>query len=134
MSRQIFVNVPVKDLDKSITFFTALGYTFNPQFTDESGTCMIVSETIYAMLLKNDRFKEFTPLPIADAFKTTEVILALSYDSKQEVSDLIAKALKAGGTRYAEPKDMGFMYQDGFKDLDGHIWEIFWMDPKAING
>jgi predicted lactoylglutathione lyase len=133
MSRQIFVNLPVKNLQKSISFFTALGYTFNAKFTDETATCMIIGESIFAMLLVQDRFKEFTSLPVADAFKTTEVILALSYDSKEEVIEMISKALAAGGSRYAEAKDMGFMYQDGFKDLDGHIWEMFWMDSKAMN-
>lgn len=132
MSRKIFVNLPVQDLKKSMDFFTALGFTFNPQFTDETGACMVISEDIYAMLLTHEKFKQFTPNAVCDAKKSTEVLLALNCESRQEVSALLDKALTAGGKRYAEPKDYGFMYQDGFQDLDGHIWEIFYMDPSVV--
>jgi predicted lactoylglutathione lyase len=133
MANQIFVNLPVKDLKKSIDFFTSLGYTFNPQFTDEKATCMIIGDNIFAMLLVETYFKTFTPKEIVDAKKNTEAIIALSTDSKEKVNDMVAKAVKAGGSTYNDPKDHGFMYQHGYQDLDGHIWEIFWMDPAAAN-
>lgn len=132
MPTKIFVNLPVKDLPKSIAFFTHLGYSFNPQFTDETGTCMIVADDIYVMLLTETKFKVFTPKPICDATKSTEVIIALSCDNRQAVDDLVKKALAAGGSTYNEPQDLGFMYQHGYQDLDGHIWELFYMDPSAI--
>jgi predicted lactoylglutathione lyase len=132
MSRKIFVNLPVDDLKKSMDFFTSLGFTFNPQFTDETAACMVISEHNYAMLLTLEKFQAFTPNPISDAKKTTEVLIALSCESRQEVEDTVRKALAAGGQRYSEPKDYGFMFQDGFQDLDGHIWEIFYMDVSAI--
>lgn len=133
MATQIFVNLPVKDLDKSVDFFTKLGYSFNPQFTDENATCMLVSENIFVMLLVEKYFKTFTPKEICDTSKNTEALVALSFDSRAEVDAMIAKAIAAGGTTYKEPNDLGFMYQHGFQDLDGHIWEIFFMDPSAIN-
>lgn len=132
MPTKIFVNLPVKDLPKSIAFFTALGYSFNPQFTDETGTCMIVADDIYVMLLTETKFKVFTPKPICDATKSTEVIIALSCENRQAVDDLMKKALAAGGSTYDEPQDLGFMYQHGYQDLDGHIWELFYMDPSTI--
>jgi predicted lactoylglutathione lyase len=128
MSSQIFVNLPVKDLNRSVEFFTQLGFTFNPQFTDESATCMIVSDNIFVMLLTEARFREFTPKTICDARQSTEVLVALSYNSRDAVIDLIRRAVAAGGSTYAEPKDYGFMYQHGFQDLDGHIWELVHMD------
>jgi uncharacterized protein len=134
MSKQIFVNLPVKDLQRSVTFFTALGYTFNPQFTDENATCMIIGENIYAMLLVEPFFKTFTPKPIADAKASTEVLIALSQGSREAVNEIVEAALKAGAKRYAEPKDHGFMFQWGFEDLDGHIWEHMWMDPSYVQG
>lgn len=132
MARKIFVNLPVKDLEKSQTFFQALGFTFNPQFTDETAACMVISEDIYAMLLTQPKFKTFTPNEICDATKATEVLVALSCESRQEVADMMHKALAAGGRRYSEPKDHGFMVQDGFQDPDGHIWELFYMDPSVV--
>ncbi len=132
MPTKIFVNLPVKDLPKSIAFFTHLGYSFNPQFTDETGTCMIVADDIYVMLLTETKFKVFTPKPICDATKSTEVIIALSCDNRQAVDNLVKKALAAGGSTYNEPQDLGVMYQHGYQDLDGHIWELFYMDPSAI--
>lgn len=127
MNRQIYVNLPVKDLNKSIEFFTALGFTFNPHFTDETATCMIVSDDIYVMLLTHDKFAQFTPNPICDATKSTEVIVCLSCDSQEALDTLVEKALAAGGRRHSEPKDHGFMSQDGFQDPDGHIWELVYM-------
>ncbi len=132
MARKIFVNLPVHDLKKSIGFFTRLGFTFNPQFTDETATCMIVTDDIFVMLLTRDKFKTFIPKEISDATKSTEVLVALSLDSRGEVDDLVRKAVAAGGTTYNKPQDHGFMYAHGFQDLDGHIWEVFYMEPSAI--
>lgn len=131
MSKKIFVNLPVKNLQKSISFFTRLGYTFNPQFTDDKATCMIISEHIYAMLVTKDFFKTFTKKEIADASRYTETIIALSVDSRAQVDDIIAKAIEAGGTAPMEALDHGFMYQHGYQDLDGHLWEILYLDPSA---
>lgn len=133
MATKIFVNLPVKDLDKSIRFFKSLGYSFNPQFTDETATCMIVSDDIYVMLLTHAKFQTFTPKKISDATSTTEVLIALSCDSRAQVDELVGKAVAAGGATYAKAQDHGFMYQHGYQDLDGHIWELLWMDPKAVN-
>jgi predicted lactoylglutathione lyase len=134
MSTKVFVNLPVKDLDRSVEFFSALGYTFNPQFTDESATCMVISDDIYAMLLVEERFKTFTPKSIADAATTTEVLVSLSCESREDVDRICTAAFAAGGRRYKDPDDHGFMYGWGFEDLDGHIWEYVWMDPAAIQG
>jgi uncharacterized protein len=133
MATQIFVNLPVKDLNKSVEFFTKLGYEFNSQFTDENATCMIVSENIFVMLLVEKFFKTFTPKEICDTAKSAEVLVALSFESRAEVDAMVAKAIAAGGTTYNEPQDHGFMYQHGFQDLDGHIWEIFFMEESAVN-
>lgn len=133
MATKIFVNLPVKNLSKSIEFFTRLGYTFNPQFTDETATCMVVSEDIYIMLLTEEKFKMFTKKEIADATKSTEAIICLSADSREKVDEMINKALEAGGTTPNEKQDYGFMYGWGYQDLDGHLWEVMWMDPGAIN-
>ena len=130
--RKIFVNLPVKDLEKSKRFYEAIGFKNNPQFTDNTAACMVVSEEIYVMILTHEKFKGFTPKQIADSTKSSEVLNALSYDSRDEVNDVVAKATAAGGTKYAEPKDHEFMYQHGFQDPDGHIWEVFWMDPKVV--
>ncbi len=132
MVTNIFVNLPVKNLAKSIEFFTKLGFTFNPQFTDDSATCMIIGSNMFAMLLNEERFQGFAPKPISDAKKTTEVLLALSLESREEVAEMVKKAVAAGGSTYAEPQDHGFMIQHGFEDLDGHIWEVFFMDPSHV--
>jgi uncharacterized protein len=132
MPTKIFVNLPVKHLKKSIEFFTGLGFSFNSQFTDDTATCMIVGDDIFVMLLTEKKFQSFTPKPICDATKNTEVLVALSMDSRARVDEMVRKAVTGGGTTYNEPKEHGFMYQHGFQDLDGHIWEIFWMDPSAI--
>lgn len=134
MPTQIFVNLPVKDLKRSVEFFTELGYKFNPQFTDENATCMIVGENIFVMLLVEKFFKTFTDKPIADAKSTTEVLVSLAVESREEVDSIVEKALKAGARRYKEPQEQDFMYGWGFEDLDGHIWEYFWMDPATIKG
>ena len=134
MNRKIFVNLPVKQLDKSMAFFKALGFTNNPQFTDETAACIVISDDIYAMLLTETKFKTFTPKAVADAKKSTEVMTALSADSKEEVNRLADAALKAGATEARPPMDYGFMYGRSFNDLDGHIWEIIWMDPAAVEG
>ena len=132
MTTKIFVNLPVKDLKRSMEFFTELGYQFNAQFTDETAACMIVSDDIYVMLLTHPKFKEFTPKAICDATKSTEVLVCLSCESRDNVNDMVGKAVAAGGMTYAPSKDYGFMYQHGFQDLDGHIWELIYMDPSAI--
>jgi predicted lactoylglutathione lyase len=132
MTTRIFVNLPVKDLDKSIAFFAGLGFGFNPRFTDETATCMIVSEDIFVMLLTEAKFKTFTPKDICDATRSTEVLVCLSSESRAEVDEMVRKAVAAGGSTYSEPQDHGFMYGHGFQDLDGHIWEFAWMDPAAV--
>lgn len=135
MATQIFVNLPVKDLDKSVAFFTALGYRFNPQFTNEKATCMIVSEDhIYVMLLVEPFFKTFTSKAIADATTSTEVLLCLSCESRAQVDELVAKAVTAGGSTPTKAQDHGFMYQHGYQDLDGHVWELMYMAPGAVPG
>ena len=131
MARKIFVNLPIKDMGQSQAFFRALGFEFNPQFTNEQGACMVVSDTIYVMLLVEPFFQTFTKKPVADARKGTEVLVCLSCDSREEVDALVRKALAAGGTAPNAPQDHGFMYSHGFEDLDGHVWELVWMDPKA---
>ncbi len=133
MSQKIFVNLPVKDLNKSIEFFTKLGYSFNPKFTDQNATCMIVSDDIYVMLLTEQFFRTFTNKEISDAKKTTEVLLSLTAENKEAVNQFIKKALDAGGKEPREPQDHGWMYGRSFEDLDGHIWEIFYMDESAID-
>ncbi|SFP58386.1 MULTISPECIES: VOC family protein [Variovorax] len=131
-TKQIFVNLPVKDLDKSKAFFNALGYNFNPQFTDANAACMVVQEgSIHAMLLVESFFKTFTDKAIADTRTSTEVLLCLSCESRAEVDELVAKAVAAGGTTPRAPQDLGFMYGHGFQDLDGHLWELVFMDPNA---
>ncbi len=129
---QIFLNLPVKDLNKSIEFFTKLGYTFNPQFTNESATCMIISDTIYVMLLVEPFFQSFTTKKIADTKTTVEAMIALSTDSKEKVNEFVEKAVAAGAKLPKDPQDHGFMFTRTFEDLDGHIWEIFWMDPNHL--
>ncbi|HET9904242.1 MAG TPA: VOC family protein [Xanthobacteraceae bacterium] len=131
MSTKIFVNLPVKDLERSKRFFAALGYRFNPKFTDATAACMVITDDIYAMLLTEPKFKQFTPKAIADANRSTEVLVALSADSRDKVDALLEVALKAGATEARDAEDHGFMYGRAFNDPDGHIWEIFWMDPKA---
>jgi predicted lactoylglutathione lyase len=133
MATQIFVNLPVKDLNRSVEFFTKLDYKFDPQFTDENATCMIVGENIFVMLLVENFFKSFTKKEFCDASRNTEVIVCLSADSRAKVDEMIGKAVAAGGTTPNESKDYGFMYQHGFQDLDGHLWELIYMEPSATH-
>ncbi|WP_394827379.1 VOC family protein [Pendulispora albinea] len=132
MSRKLFVNLPVKDLKKSVAFFTELGFVFNPAFTDETATCMVLNEGAYVMLLVESKFKEFTSKSIIDTAGNVEVITSFSVDSRQAVDELVTKALALGSKPAKDPLDLGFMYNRSFLDPDGHIWEAFWMDPNAI--
>jgi len=131
MARKIFVNLPIKDMKRSQEFFKALGFSFNPQFTNEQGACMVVGEDIFVMLLVEPFFQGFTKKPVADAKKSTEVLVCLSCDSRAEVDELVKKAVSAGGSAPNAQQDHGFMYSHGFEDLDGHVWELAWMDPAA---
>jgi predicted lactoylglutathione lyase len=133
MATKIFVNLPVKDLDVSMTFFKKLGYSFNPQFTDDTAACMVVAEDIYVMLLTHKKFTEFTPRPIADANASTEVLTCLSFDSREEVDRITNRAIGSGGSEARPATDYGFMYGRSFSDPDGHIWEAIWMDPSFVN-
>ena len=132
MPQMIFVNLPVKDLQKSMAFFKALGFSFNPQFTDDTAACMVISDTIFAMLLTHEKFAGFAPQPIADSSKVTEVLTCLSRESRADVDAMVNAAVAAGGKTYAKPQDHGFMYGHGFQDLDGHVWELMWMDTTAV--
>ena len=132
MRTKIFINLAVKDLNKSKEFFEKLGYTFNPQFTDDTGACLVISDEIYAMLLTHPKFKEFTQKEIVDTTKNIEVITALSFESREKVEEMMTKVLDAGGTEVPRPQDYDFMFLKAFEDLDGHIWEIFWMDESKI--
>ena len=132
MPTQIYVNLPVKDLKKSIEFFTKLGFKFNPQFTDENATCMIIGDNIYVMLLVEKFFKTFTKKEISDANKTAEVILCLSAESRDKVDEMVKKAVEAGGTSPQSKQDQGWMYGHGFQDIDGHLWEVMYMDLSAM--
>jgi predicted lactoylglutathione lyase len=131
---KLFVNVPVRDLQRSITFFEALGFTFNQQFTDATATCMLVGEDAYFMLLTRERFAEFSKRPVGDPGRETSALFAISVDSRAQVDETVKKALAAGGSPAADTQDHGFMYGRSFYDLDGHHWEVFWMDPSAIQG
>jgi predicted lactoylglutathione lyase len=131
-SRKMFVNLPVEDLDRSVAFFTALGLTFDERFTDDEATCLIIGDDAFVMLLVRERFEEFTTKAVCDATTHTEAIFALSADSRADV-DVFADAALAGGAQPAnDPMDMEFMYGRSFSDLDGHLWEIFYMDPRAL--
>lgn len=134
MSIKMFVNLPVKDLDASIAFYTALGFSFNPRFSDTTGACMVISEENYAMLLTHAKFTSFTQRPIPDAKTTTGVLIALALESKAAVDAMLAQAIAAGGTEPRPTADHGFMYQRTIEDPDGNTWEPFWMDPAAIPG
>ncbi|MFZ5635968.1 MAG: VOC family protein [Pseudomonadota bacterium] len=132
MSRSLFVNLPVEDLSRAIGFFSALGFDFDPKFTSDDATCLVISDRIQVMLLSRPFFAGFTKKPVADARAATEVLLALSCGTREEVDALVAKAVAAGAATPVEAKDHGFMYQHGFEDLDGHQWEVFWMDEAAF--
>ncbi|MDT0344164.1 VOC family protein [Streptomyces litchfieldiae] len=132
MSTKIFVNLPVKDLARSRDFFTKLGYSFNPEFTDENAACLVISDDIFAMLLVEPFFKTFTKKEIADTATSAETIIALSADSREQVDELVDRALASGGRPSMEPQDHGFMYGRSFQDPDGHEWEVMWMDMSAM--
>ena len=131
-SRYLFLNLPVKDVAASMTFFGTLGFAFDEKFTDESCACMVVSEQAYVMLLTEGRFAEFVTRPVADPGRATGAIMAVSADSREGVDDLADRALEAGATPSGEPTDHGFMYARDFHDLDGHHWSVVWMDPEAV--
>ena len=131
-SRKLFVNLPVRNLQKSKDFFGALGFSFNPQFTDENAACMVLSDEAFVMLLQEPYFKTFTKRPTVDARQQTEGIYALTADSKAEVDETLKKALAGGATEAMPNRDLGFMYSVAFYDLDGHHWEVLWMDPGFV--
>lgn len=131
MATKIFLNLAVQDLSKSVAFFTALGYSLNPTFTDDKAACIIISDTIYIMLLTVPFFQTFTSKEIVDARRAVECSIALTAESREAVDDLVNKAVSAGATIPDPPTDYGFMYQHSFDDLDGHHWEVFWMDPSG---
>jgi uncharacterized protein len=130
--RQMFVNLPVKNLELSMAFYKALGFSFNAQFTNETAACMIVEQNIFVMLVTEPFFKSFTPRALCDATKNTEVLVCISCASRAQVDEMAANAVKAGGTIPREPQDHGFMYSQAFADVDGHIWEPMWMDAAAV--
>jgi predicted lactoylglutathione lyase len=135
MGKMIFVNLPVIDLGRSTAFYEAVGATKNPQFSDATASCMVFSETIYAMLLTHDKYRLFTQRPIADAHKTSAVLIATSVDSRDDVDDIVGRAADNGGVADPNPKqDHGFMYGRSFEDPDGHVWEVFWMDAAMTGG
>ena len=132
MATKIFVNLPVQDLNRTVEFFTKLGFSFNPQFTDENATCMVIGEDIFVMLLVEKFFKSFTKKEICDATKNAEVIVALSAESRENVDQMISRVIEAGGRESREPQDHGWMYGRGFQDIDRHLWEVIYMDVSAL--
>jgi uncharacterized protein len=132
MVKNIFINLPVKDLARTEKFFTQLGFTFNPQFSDDQAKCLVIGDNIFAMLLQEEFFKTFTKKEICDAHTYTEVLIAIDAASKEEVIELVNKAKQAGGTIYAEPTDHEWMYQHSFADPDGHQWEVVYMDGSKM--
>ncbi|MDQ3778766.1 MAG: VOC family protein [Actinomycetota bacterium] len=131
-TRKLFVNLAVEDLDRAVEFFTKLGFSFDPRFTDDTGTCMVVSDEAFVMLLTRERFKDFTKKELADPTAQTEAIVALSAGSREQVDELADRALELGGAPANDPLDMDFMYGRSFHDPDGHLWELIWMDPAAL--
>jgi predicted lactoylglutathione lyase len=131
MAKQIFVNLPIKDMERSKNFFTGLGFSFDPQFTNDKGACMIIGPNIYAMLLVESFFQTFTKKEIIDSSKSTEVIIAISVESRAKVTEMVDTALKAGGSISSDPQDYGWMYARSFQDPDGHIWEVLYTDPSG---
>ena len=132
--RKLFVNIPVNDLQRSVDFYEALGFTFNQQFTDATATAMLVGEDAYFMLLTREKFASFSKRPTGDASKETSALYALSADSRAAVDEMVNTAIAKGGSRALEPQDHGFMYQWSFYDPDGHHFEVFWMDPSVVQG
>lgn len=132
MKAQIFINLPVHDLNKSIEFYTKMGFTNNPQFSDDTAKCMVFSDEIYVMILTHEKFKQFATKPISDASKSTAVLLSLAVESLEKVNEIVDNAVSAGGTEPVPFKDYGFMQQRTVEDLDGHTWEIFYMDMSNM--
>ncbi|MEU8790000.1 VOC family protein [Streptomyces sp. NPDC048643] len=132
--QMIFVNLPVSDVDVSKKFFTELGYTINPQFSTDDNACVVISDTIVAMMLSKQRYADFTKKEIVDATRSSEVLLCLSAESREKVDELVDAAIDAGGSASGETQDQGFMYGRAFDDPDGHTWEVVWMDPAAVQG
>ncbi|MFZ7942722.1 MULTISPECIES: VOC family protein [Bacillaceae] len=132
-SKNIFINLSVQDVGKSTNFFKELGFEFNPQFSDETTSCMIISDNIYAMIMIEERFKGFSKKEIVDTTTSAEAIFCLSAKSRNQVDELVNKALASGGKSFSDPQDHGFMYIWGFQDVDGHLWEIAYMDESAMN-
>ncbi|MEU6069925.1 MULTISPECIES: VOC family protein [Streptomyces] len=132
--QMIFVNLATSDVDAAKKFFTELGYSINPQFSTDDCACVVISDTIVAMLLSKQRYADFTKKEIADSTKTSEVLICLSAESREKVDELVDKAIAAGGSATGETQDQGFMYGRAFDDLDGHTWEVMWMDPAAVQG
>ena len=135
MSKKIFVNLPITQLARSVAFYEALGATLNPKFSDKTGACMVLSESIHVMVLTHEKYRNFTARPISDAHSTSSALIALSFDSRDEVNAIIDLAVSAGGQADPNPvQDHGFMFGRSIEDPDGHVWEIFWMDPAAAGG
>lgn len=133
MQKQIYVNLPIKDLQKTIFFFSGLGFEFNPRFSNDVAACMVIEQNIFVMLLTEPFFKTFlTTTSISDAKKTSEVLVCINAESREKVDEMYNKAISLGGTSYRPAQDHGFMYGQAFQDLDGHICEVMWMDPEAI--
>lgn len=132
MATQLFLNLPVKDLQRSVDFFSALGFSFNPDYTDENATCMIVNDGACVMLLVEDYFRSFTSKDVAGTAGAAEAIMSYSVDSREAVDEAVRSALAAGGSLSEDPRDLGFMYNHSFQDPDGHLWEVFWMDPAGM--
>lgn len=132
MAKNLFVNLPVKDVERSRRFFNALGFSINEQFSDDKAICVVLGENLFAMLLKEEYFQTFTKKPLSDATKSTEVLIALDVDSREAVDKMIETAQKEGGSIYSEAADHGWMYQHAFADLDGHQWEIAYMDESQL--
>jgi predicted lactoylglutathione lyase len=134
MSRMIFVNLPVADVKRSTAFYEAIGATKNPQFSDDTTSCMVISDTIFVMVMTHEKFASFSPKTISDARKTAQVLLCLTADSREAVDEMLSNAAKDGNIDPRAPQDYGFMYGRAFEDPDGHIWEVMWMDPAAVAG
>jgi uncharacterized protein len=132
MSKNIYVNLPVKDLERSKIFFTELGFSFDPKFTDDKAACLVIGDNIFAMLLTEPFFKNFTQKEICDSTKYTEVLIAIDQESRERVDEMVEKAVKAGGSKYSEPQDHGWMYQHAFADPDGHQWEVMYADTSKL--
>ena len=133
-NRQIYINLPIRDIKRSMEFFSRLGFEFNPKFSDDNAACMVISDKAFAMLLTESYFKGFTRKQLCDTSKSTEGLFALSCESRAEVDEVVKKAIAAGATHAMDPQDHGFMYGWSFYDLDGHHWEVMWMDPAVANG